>query len=160
MTRSVRNSEVEQFRNAVIGDDDVAGLDVAMHDQILMRVLHRAAHRAKQGESLVNAQRTRFAVIANGFSRHVLHDEIRYAVGCCAAVEQTRDVRMFKCRQNLSFMTKAGENCVGIHPALDQLDGNPLRKLSVITSGEIHRAHAAATNLFQQSVGSNAFPHR
>ena len=42
------DAEVEQLRHAVGGDQDVRWLDVAMHDEVLMRVGHGGAHLAKQ----------------------------------------------------------------------------------------------------------------
>ena len=42
------DAEVEQLRHAVRGHEDVARLDVAMDDEVLVRILHRAAHPQEQ----------------------------------------------------------------------------------------------------------------
>ena len=44
----LRDAEVQQFRDAVAGHEDVRRLDVAVHDQMLVRVVHRQAHTPEQ----------------------------------------------------------------------------------------------------------------
>ena len=41
------DAEIKQFRNAGRGHQDIGGLKIAMHDQILMSVVDRAAYRLK-----------------------------------------------------------------------------------------------------------------
>ena len=49
------DSEIEQARRAVLGDEDVVGLEVAVDHQSLVRELHRVAHREEQREPSVDA---------------------------------------------------------------------------------------------------------
>ena len=42
------DAEIEQLRSPVFGDDDVAWLEVTMHDQVSMRELHRRTDLAKE----------------------------------------------------------------------------------------------------------------
>ena len=42
------DAEVEQLRRPVGGHQDVAGLDVPVHDQVAVRELHRGADLAEQ----------------------------------------------------------------------------------------------------------------
>ena len=44
---------------------------------------------------------------------------------------------------------------VRVHPALDELEGDPLLELPVGPLGEVHHAHAAAGQLAHQSVGAD-----
>jgi hypothetical protein len=41
------NTEVQQFGHAIGGDQEVRGLEVAMHDEVLMRVMHRGTDGLK-----------------------------------------------------------------------------------------------------------------
>ena len=50
------DAEVEQLGHAVGRDEDVAGLDVAVHDEVLVRVLHGAQTSRKSSRRLVDRQ--------------------------------------------------------------------------------------------------------
>ena len=62
------DAEVEQLRRAVGGDQDVVRLQVAMHDQVLMRVVHRARRlcaRAASRSSSGSRRRSQYASIGS-----------------------------------------------------------------------------------------------
>ena len=68
------------------------------------------------------------------------------ATGRCATVKQMRDLRMLQVRQQLPFARETRRR-VGIHDAANQLDRSLLLKMSVGALGQIHRTHAAVTDL-------------
>ena len=77
LAQQLGDPEVEQLRATILGHQDVAGLEVAMDDQILVRRSDGIAHLAKQGDSLAHRQTVTLTVRIDRFSLHVLHDEER-----------------------------------------------------------------------------------
>ena len=75
-----RDAEVENLQNPVVADDDVAGLDVAVHDARAMRVMEAGAevlHDLK-----LPRQRRRLVALeerAERFALDVLHRDVRLA---------------------------------------------------------------------------------
>ena len=54
-----RDAEVEQVHDAICGDEDVGGFQVAVYDQVRVRILHRAENLQKQSQPLAHRQRCR-----------------------------------------------------------------------------------------------------
>jgi hypothetical protein len=54
---------------------------------------------------------------------------------------------MLEVSQDLSFMAKALQDKVTVHPPLDDLYGDPPLKNVVGTSGKVDGSHSAAANL-------------
>ena len=113
-----------------------------MHDQPLMRELHRAADFLEQAQARIERQRALVAVRVDRLALDVFHDEIRLAARRRAAVEQARDVRMLQRREDLPLAREVREH-LGVGHAADQLDRGALLEMSVGALGEIDRAHAA-----------------
>ncbi len=67
--QQLRNAEIQEFDGAVRRDQDVVGLDVAMNDQLTMR-LHHARHDVGQElQALVDVEPVEVAVFVN---RHAI----------------------------------------------------------------------------------------
>ena len=77
--RQLRDAEVEQLRNAVVGDEHVRRFDVAMNDEIAMRVLHGVAELEEEAQSRVERQRALAAIDVDRRALDVLHREERQA---------------------------------------------------------------------------------
>src|SRR6516162_9779274 len=50
------DSKVEELGNSICGNQDVARFDIAVHDQVLVRVLHGIAHLAEQAQPLLDGK--------------------------------------------------------------------------------------------------------
>ena len=101
------DSEIEQLRHRLRRHQDVAGLQVAVHDQVLVRVLHGVADLAKQLEPRRDRQTLLVAVLVDRLAVHVLHDEVRRTLGRRTAVEEAGDVRMVQFGENLALGAEA-----------------------------------------------------
>src|SRR6187455_740280 len=109
--QDLRDAEVEQFRYTVRRYQDISRLDVAMDDELAVRVVHRVAHDAEQSQALGRGELVRIAIIVNGFSAlDQFHHEVRQAVFGRAAIEQPSDVRMVQSRENLPFVAEAAQD--------------------------------------------------
>ena len=98
----LREAEVENL-HAALGEQDVAGLQVAVDDALPVRGVYRVKDLLGQGERLSDRHRT-----VQGFALDVLHDEIVRA----DVIERT-DVRVVHRRDRPSLTLKAlTERCV------------------------------------------------
>ena len=76
------DAEVDDLRHrpaVEIRDEQVAGLQVAVDDAFLMRVLNGVADLQEQREALIDAEPMPVAVLGERDAAHVFHREIRPA---------------------------------------------------------------------------------
>ena len=93
------------------GDEDVRGLEVAVHHEALMRVLHGAARLQKQAQPLAQPQGVLIAEARQRLALDVLHREVGHVAEACACgglvgdarVQKLRDARVLKPREDLAL---------------------------------------------------------
>ena len=81
------DAEVEQLDPAFAIDQQVRGLEVAVDDQVAMRMADRVQHLHEQLHALAQVQPARVAPLVDGRAIHVLHDEVGIAVVAEATVQ-------------------------------------------------------------------------
>ena len=140
------DAEVEQLDPAVAVDQQVRGLEVAVHHQVAMRVAHRIEHLQEQHHALAQAQAARVAPAIDGLALDAFHHEVRFAVAADAAVEQDGDVRMLQAGQDLPFAQETFARRGRIGAGADQLERRPLRVRTIAALDRVHRAHAAVAD--------------
>jgi hypothetical protein len=151
--------EVEQSDLPGGGDEDVRWLQVAVDHEVSMGVLHRLADADEHREPLLDPQPARVAVVVQGHPVHVLHGEPGLALRRDPAVEQPGDVGVIQAGEDLPFGEEAAEDLVGVHAALDQLEGDPLLELPVGALGEIDDPHPAAPQLADRAIRPDPLLH-
>jgi hypothetical protein len=105
--------KIQQFGIAALGHQDVAGLDVPVDDQILVRELNGIANAAKKFNQGFETQSFVAAVFGDRCPRNVFHNEPRRALFSGAAIEQRCDKRMFQGREDLPLVPEPVEGrCV------------------------------------------------
>src|SRR4051812_29148014 len=149
------NPKVEQLRDALGRYQNIAGLDVSMNDEILVRVLNRRAHRAEQFKSSGGGESLSVAKFIDGLAFDVFHYEVREATLCRAAIEQTSDVWMIEAGQYLPFVAEAGEHQIRIHPTPDYFDSNLFLILIIIARRQVNSTHPSPTNFAIDLIKSN-----
>ena len=153
--------EIEQLRDAVGGDQDVARLEVAVDDQVLVGEVDR---RADLPEELAAARWVGsfrvVAILVDRLPLDVLHDEVGAAVLGGAAVEQLGDVRVVEVGEDLALGAEAADDLVRVHAAPDELEGDLLLELLVGPLRQVDRAHAAPAELAHHPVGADALAGR
>ncbi len=80
LTRRIQqlgDPEIEELDRALVRHQDIRRLQVAMYDEILVRVLNRRTDVAEEVEPGPDVEATDVAVPVQGFSLHVLHREVR-----------------------------------------------------------------------------------
>ena len=144
------DAEVEQFHAAVVGDQDVAGLEIAVNDEPCVGVRDRFAHRQEQPQAFAQAEAQRIAVRAQVAAVDVFEREERLAVRAGAAVEQARDVGMLEAGEDLALGAEALGEMLHARPRPHQLQRRALLETAVHALGEVDRAHAALPDQLQQ----------
>ena len=150
------DAEIEQLRRAVVGDEDIRGLDVPVHHQIAVRVLHRGADLNEQLEAFANEQGAAVAIAVDGFAVDVLHHQIRRAVLEIAAVDQARDRRVIERREDVPLAVQSAAQPRMQRRVLQHLDGDGLLILRVIALAAVHGAHAAVPENRHHAIRADA----
>src|SRR5205814_2698571 len=94
-----------------LGDEHIRRLDVAVDDQIGMRVADRGEHVDKKAQPFIDAQSVRIAIAVDPLSFDVLEDEVRLPGGRYAGVDQPSDVRLREAREDAAFTQKTFLAC-------------------------------------------------
>src|SRR6266404_9703982 len=94
------------------------------------------------------------AILCNRLPANQLHDEIGPSFGCFARIEDSCDVRMVHQCQGLSLDLKAGDDLLGIHSWLDDLERYAASDGFVLL-GHVDNAEAAFADLFEELVASD-----
>ena len=155
-SKQLADAEVEQLGDAIRIDEDVAGFQVAVNDEIAMSVIDSRTDVDEHPEPVVNGQSAIGGKDRQPRTIDVLHDEIGQAVVGGAPVEQTADVRMLQARERLTLATEAREDELGVHARSYQLDGDLHVILIVVPLGEEDGAHTATPELPDQPVRTDA----
>nr|WP_174839751.1 hypothetical protein [Solimonas terrae] len=101
------NAEVEQLRLAVRCHENVRRFDVAMHDQVCMRMADGGADLQEQGDARRQIELPGVAPAIDAIALDILDCQIELAARQDAGIEQTRDVAMRELAEDAAFPQKA-----------------------------------------------------
>ncbi len=132
-------------------DQDVGGLQVAVDDPLLVRVLHGPTDLLEQRQPGGDVEAMGVAVVGDGDALDQLHHEERAAVGGRAGVEDAGDVGVLHQGQGLALRLEAGQDVARVHPPLDQLERHLAADRAELL-GEEDGAHAALADLLAELV--------
>ena len=91
-TELAGNPEIQQLDRPIGGDEDVLRLDVAVDDEVAMRVRDAGADLLEECDAFAHREPAVGAVPIDGQSIDVLHHEVEQLVGSRAGIQQPRDV--------------------------------------------------------------------
>ena len=136
-----RQSEVEHLDGAVVSHLDVRRFQVTVNDSLVVSRAHRLGDLLRNGDRLVDWNRTERDAVRQRRTLHQFHDEGGHAVGAFEPVDRG-DVRMIQRSQEFGFTLKARETFgVGNQRLGENLHGHGALEATV--SGAIDLAHAA-----------------
>jgi hypothetical protein len=139
------NPEIDQFWNALVGDQNVRGLQIAMDDAVTVRVGNGMGDLLEQGQSVGQIQTVQLDVLRDGGPRDIFHDKVGSTIVGCAPAEQPSDVVVVQIGQDLSLLLESGQQLrvVGT-PQSGNLDRNVLLK-GIDPRGQIDITETAFT---------------
>ena len=133
----------------VVRHQNVGRLDVAMDDAFLVCVLDGLADLNEKFQARRGAEVVFVAVIGDFDAAHQFHDEIRAAGFRRARVQHLGNVRMVHQGQRLPLRLEPGDDTLGVHAQLDDLERHPAANRFLLL-GHINHAAAAFADLLQQ----------
>ena len=157
--RDQGDAEVDDAHVAVLRQQDVGRLDVAMDDAARMRVVQRLRALVDDGDDLVDRQQAAGAAVRAQRARavHVLGDDVAAAV-LLARVEDRHDVRVLQLADHLRFAQEhaAGVAALGVvaDRGVVELDRDVAAVERIVR--QVHRAGAAAAHLVHDVVLADA----
>jgi hypothetical protein len=150
------DAEVEQLRFALGGDQDVGGLEVAVHDQVAMCVGDGCTDLQRQAQAGAHIERVRIAIARDRAAFDILEREVRRTVVRDAAVMQLGDMRMDEAREEFAFAQEALAHLGTDEIAAHTLERHALDEIAVLAFGQVDAAHATLAEQAQQAVGTDA----
>ena len=139
-----RDAEVGHLHRAVVGEHDVAGLDVAVDEQVLVRVGERTAHVGGDLQAAVLGQPAGVERLLQRAPVDALHDDERL-VAVDARVEDDDEVRVGEPGDVARLVLEArGERGVLAEAFAQDLDGDLAVEEPVAC--RVHLGHAAASD--------------
>jgi len=98
--------EIEQHGRSFGSDEDVAGLEIAMDDEALVRVVYRYASLHEEAQAAGDAEFVLVAVAVDGNAVDIIDHQVRQPIVGGPAVDQAQDMGMIEGREFCRSMTK------------------------------------------------------
>src|SRR5262245_21860574 len=127
-----------------------------MNDLDRMRGADGPTDLSKDIEAYSNSKLIGVTVRIERQAIDIFHNEIRKSIGRGTAADEKCDVGMAQFCEDLTLITKALEDQVGVHPALYELKRDRLVKLSVNSRRAIDSPHPSAPDLLLEPVYTDA----
>ena len=151
-----RHAEIEDVGLARFVHQDVGGLEIAMDDRALVRVLDAVANLRHQLQPLPQVEPVRVAVGKQRLPVHQLHGEVRLApkrgVGHPRVVD-LRDAGVLQPAQRLRLVLEAAEHLAGGISRADHLQGHGAMRELLLRL--VDRAHPALTEQANDAIPPN-----
>jgi hypothetical protein len=129
---------------------NVAGLEIAVHHELLVGVVEGFAHLDEEPHSRGDREGTARAVVEQRRPFDVLHRKIGLARRRRAAVNEAGDPRVFQPGEDPPLAPEPLLEARIRESRPDQLQRHPLGEISSLPLGEIHHTHTARAENLEQ----------
>src|ERR671920_1149795 len=102
------DAEIEEFHRAIWGDENIRWLEVAVDNEVRVRVGYGIEHLLKEHEALADTELVFIAILIDPKAIHILEDQVWLAAVSHARVEKAPDVGMPQQRERRPFSSEAG----------------------------------------------------
>ncbi|MFZ0800618.1 MAG: hypothetical protein WAN70_00500 [Terriglobales bacterium] len=151
------NAKIQEPDHALLGNQNIAGLQITMDDEVLMGILHCQADCTEQLQAFGHRQSASIAKFVDANALDVLHDQIGQAFFSAPTVKESHDAGVVQSCQSLSLVAKTPKDFILLGPWLQHFDGYTFAILVIRTLGQIDYRHAALPNLADDAVRPNPF---
>src|ERR1700730_5538815 len=103
------DSEIKKSRHSIRGHQDVAGFEIAVHNQPLVSELHRRTDLQKKFQPLSRGQVVVVTVVVDRLAFDQFHDKVGNAFFGGAPIKEPRNVRMIEAGENLPFVLEPAD---------------------------------------------------
>ena len=155
VVKQAGDAEVEQLGRAVVGDHHIRWFQVAMHDELGVRMLHRLGDPDQQLDPRGDRRAGSGQMLVQRAADHVFEHQ-KGLVVCHAGIQQLGDARVVQPRQRRAFAGEAGRKLGSLHVSAKQLDCGPRVVQAIRAARQPHLAHAAFTDFCFQPPGAHA----
>lgn len=148
------DAEIGQQGVAGVAHQDVAGLDVTVHDPAAVRVIQRRRHLADHAEREIERQRPAHALhdLSQRLPLHIFDGDVVDAIDL-AGIVQGHDVGMIEPGRGAGLVQKTGHKPrVPLQILVQDLQRH--RPLQSLVIGQIDHSHAPAAKLALDAVGA------
>ena len=152
LVEQFRDAEIEQADLAGRRDQDVRGLQVAMHDEVGVRVADGVADLREQRQARRHVEVLRAGIGGDRIAADVVEREVGLAVLADAGIEQAGDVRMAEAREDLPFAGEARAQAGIAESGAQQFQRDAAFVQAVGAHGQPDLAHAAFAQRHDEPV--------
>ena len=135
-------------------DQDIGGLDIAVNEAFLVRVLNGVADLDEEIQPLACGKLLLIAIVGDLYAPHQFHHEIWPASVSRARIEHFGNVRMIHQRQGLALGFEAANDTASVHAELDNFEGD-LSADRLLLLGHIDDSAAALADLLKELESAN-----
>ena len=151
------DAEIQQLDLAIAIDQHIAGLQIAVHQQVAVGAGHRVGQLQKQRQPGRQRQPTHGFI--DGPAVYILQHKVGQALFAGAGIQQAGDVRVAQARQRLALLRKALQHRRAVHAAFKQFDRRPAFVTAVGAARFKHLAHATSADGAHHLPGAQALAH-
>ncbi|MNV58626.1 hypothetical protein D3C71_1510120 [compost metagenome] len=153
------DAEIQQLHLALGGDQDVGGLEVAMHDQVGVGMADHRADLQHQLQAPLQRERQALAVLGDRLAFHIRQRQVRLPLQIHAGIQQMGQVRVLQPRQDLAFAAEAlAQAGIGV-AAAQQLQRDLALIQAISALGQPDLAHPALAERPKQAVRTDPRAH-
>ena len=145
--QQLRDAKIEQLGGSASIHQNIAGLEVSVNDEVLVRILDRRADLTEKLQALDDVEAAAVAIFIYWLTFDVLHYQVGQPVFCGSAVQQAGNVWALQAGHNLALIAEAAEILIGGEPSTNHLDGDMLQVVVIDADRPVDDAHAALTDL-------------
>ena len=148
---SGKRIEFEAIRQRKVG-----GLEIAMDDKALVRVLHRRTYLQKENQTGGSSKFVKVTIVIDRPAFDQLHHKVWQTFLRSSSFQQPGNVGMIEVGEELAFLLKPRDDESRILAGAYELDRDLLAVLVVRAEGTVDFAHAADANFFHNLISANA----
>src|SRR5262249_35254260 len=146
-------TEVQDLHLIRFGDEDICGLDVAMHDMAFMRCRQRIRQLYRKIQEKVLRQRLPADAISQRATFEILHDNERLGRIAIDFVNRT-NVRMIERRGGAGLTQESFENlCVGGNRRREELQSHKTAEFRILRL--VDNTHAAGAQPLDNTIAGD-----